>query len=279
MCNADPSHGEGALGLDDLTRHTPRPALRIRPMASDPADAVVLTAGASLHATFLVRPRDDRLDGLATRAEELSARLARPRPKSRFEQFHAEKLRPRQGRGDDHPTINDLHKAASVLGRSVVIANLVDVAVQTHDRPGSPDEIWEIAGRLSPAVPVHKLRYQSPLELALLVPPVVIASRLALEALILTLRRLYNLELEIRTDHEDKRAAFYEARKRARQAERAWLDGDEPPEDWPADLLTSVCVAMAHRELDVGGKLKLKEIVLVVGDDEPPGVADAEPRG
>ena len=56
----------------------------------------------------------------------------------------------------------------------------------------------------------------------------VLGTKLALQALIVALKRLYSVDLEFRTDREERRAAFYEASKHALEAERAWRDGVEP---------------------------------------------------
>ena len=67
----------------------------------------------------------------------------------------------------------------------------------------------------------------SPLEVVVDIAPVVAGTSSALGALIYLVRRMWNIDLELRTSREEHRAAYYEAKEHAevareRGAKRVW---------------------------------------------------------
>jgi hypothetical protein len=133
------------------------------------------------------------------------------------------------------------------------------------------DNIEEVAG----AVGVRRLRYESPLEIALFVPAALLASRHALAVLIFSLKRMYGIDLEFRTHRQQQRAAFYEAKKQATEAELAWL-AEQDPESWPPGLLQSVIATIDGSTTPVRKPQRLRRSRRQAPPSVPPAAFNAE---
>lgn len=144
------------------------------------------------------------------------------------------------------------------------LASIIVAAEETQaDAPReteAPDRRRSIDER-SADVGIRRLRYQSPLEIALAVPAVLLGSQATLAALIFGVRRIYGADLEIRTHRHELRAAFFEARKRARDAERAWR-ADQPPEMWTPEMVETLRVLSEERK-GTPNQLEPEKVTLV----------------
>jgi hypothetical protein len=84
----------------------------------------------------------------------------------------------------------------------------------------------------APEVEVFRLKYASPLEIGLVVGQAIIASVSALSALVYGVKRLYGLDLELKTHRADREAEFLAAQRVARAIQSA-SDEDLRFNDWP----------------------------------------------
>jgi len=91
--------------------------------------------------------------------------------------------------------------------------------------------------QLSRDVDVRRVRYASPLEVALVVPAAILVTKSALALLLFGVKRVYGYDLELRAHREEQRAAFYDARALAEEAERAWIAERELPALWTPEMV------------------------------------------
>ena len=128
---------------------------------------------------------------------------------------------------------------------------------------------------LSSNIGVRRMRYNSPAEIALIVPAVIIGSKAALALLTFGLKRIYGLDLELRVHREELRAAFFDARTKAEQAEASWL-AQQPVDLWPQEVLDAV-VELAHaRAADPSAQIAPGSVTLA--DDEQSGESATDVR-
>jgi hypothetical protein len=141
---------------------------------------------------------------------------------------------------------------------------VIDVRPYPAERAKSPlEELTKDIERLASRVGIARLRYESPLEIALIIPPAVYASKVALPALIFAVKRMYGIDLELRTHREEQRAAFLIAKRRADAMQRALSEGREP-ESWTPGTLEGLSELLdeARPGLGIAG-LRLEALVLV----------------
>ena len=168
--------------------------------------------------------------------------------------------------------VGDLNHAAWSLATMIAIADALPMTARWEGR--GKDETsrllvkWLMGGR-GASTRIKRLRYESPLEMALVVAPAVFASLSTLAALIFAVKRMYSLDLEIRTNREEHRAAFWEAKQRADQAELAWLAGRDP-EFWPPGVLEALIQTVEYQEHRAERLLQATEILLIDDDGSPP---------
>jgi hypothetical protein len=168
--------------------------------------------------------------------------------------------------GHDALRIGELANEMRFLASSIAIAQFVATVMPELAADNLQVALRERIEGLSTLVRIRRLRYESPLELALIVPPAVFAATSALAVLIFSLKRMYTLDLEFRTHREERRAAFLEAKKRSQEAERAWR-ASEDPESWPPELINAILTTIEDTTKPWAGSLKPNEIVLVDEDD------------
>jgi hypothetical protein len=125
------------------------------------------------------------------------------------------------------PTIGELVRFLEDLGDMLAIAD------QVGGQQLSPLGWLRIPGTKGRVrtcrdlVPVRRLRMASPLEVVAELAPTVAGVGSALGALIYLIKRLWSIDLELRTSREEHRAAYYEAKEladvaRARGARKVW---------------------------------------------------------
>jgi hypothetical protein len=128
------------------------------------------------------------------------------------------------------PTVGNVGKELRLLGRAVATADLI---ADFRPKRGEPiEEATHLSGQVAlqvPEVRISRLSYESPLEIGLIVSHGVLDSVAALAALIYGIKRLYGLDLELKTHREDRRAEFLEAEQRVQYLEA----GTKDPEGWP----------------------------------------------
>jgi hypothetical protein len=114
-------------------------------------------------------------------------------------------------------------------------------------------------------VPIRRLHYGSPVEIALFVSQAIIASGAGLTALIYLVKRMYNAKLEIRTSHALHEAAYLEAQQKVHALKGA--PGYTVMPELPLNTLTALEAATAP---DRPSRLHPDEVVLseedVAGD-------------
>jgi hypothetical protein len=178
--------------------------------------------------------------------------------------------------GDDTIRVGELTGALRFLASAIAIADLAsrappqDVAGDFHAvLRGNIESVTAL-------VATRRVRYESPLELALFVPPVVIATTSALAALIFSLKRMYAIDLEFRTHREEHRAAFLEAKKRSEEAERALREGNDA-KSWPPGMIEAIVATVEDTTRPWSSSLKPDQIALVDEDDDADDEAREEP--
>jgi hypothetical protein len=132
-------------------------------------------------------------------------------------------------------TVESIRNELRLLGRLAVIAEYTSMWP-------SPKLLGErqLANRLgyeAPKIPVARLSYASPLEVGLVVSQAVLASVSALSALIYGVKRLYGLDLELRTHREERRVQFLAAQQLAK---RIGAGSDDGASAWPPEVKRTI---------------------------------------
>jgi hypothetical protein len=165
--------------------------------------------------------------------------------------------------GRDAVLVGELTSEARLLASCVVIAHFATIVT------GDPGALRDYVESRTAFVRTRRVRYESPLELALLLPPAIFAVTSGLTALIFGLKRMYAIDLEFRTHREEHRAAFLEAKRHAEEAERARQQGGDP-EFWPPGMLEAIYAVVVDKTKSEASSLKAVQIVLVEEDENDP---------
>lgn len=177
-----------------------------------------------------------------------------------------------EGSVESEHALPDVGTLLRGLGHPVsLVRAIAAVARQLAGSDPSPSvatrrEFRWVVERLADRIEIRRLQYESPLEIALLLPPAIIASKVGLSIVIFAIRRMYGMDLELRTYREDLRAEYYAAKRHAEEARRAWEAGRDP-EHWPAGMLEEFSQLIKRRPPSGVAGLAPDKIVLV--DDEP----------
>lgn len=132
------------------------------------------------------------------------------------------------------------HTVESVRYELILLGRLTAIAEYASISPSPKVSEHRLANRLSyqaHRVPVARLSYSSPLEVGLVVSQAALASVSALSALIYGIKRLYGLDLELRTHRAERRVQFLAAQQLAKHME-GWADDESSA--WPPGVKRAI---------------------------------------
>lgn len=177
--------------------------------------------------------------------------------------------------------VGQLADEGNRLATSVVLAHIARELTEKHlelDPAAARNHVAYLAAR----VPVRRLSFASPLEVALVVPPALFAAGAALTALLVAVKRIYALDLEFQSSREEQRALFYEAKRRADEAHNAWLDGRDP-KVLSADVMDTMAATVEEaaerwNTVPTVGALEPRRVLLIDEDSDEPisGLKDGQ---
>lgn len=139
-----------------------------------------------------------------------------------------------------HLTVRDVEQQLRTMSELVAVATWV---AESNPRETKPD--FEQINTIAESTAVLRISYASPLEVALVVAPAVASSRLALAALISAARRLYGVDLELKTYREERRAEFLQAKRLA-----WWIEHGTDAPTWSSWLEEKAQQSAAFDGLD-----------------------------